>query len=122
MVNFAPYENSGGWQAHATLSAWLLDAYNAIGAAPPKGIKSTSHSLRKGAASVASCIGPPLHVVKYMGGWAKNISVTKGKYIDPTMTPTPAAWRYLGWLVPAKPLHRLRNPSLFKILAKRALG
>jgi hypothetical protein len=30
----------------------------------------------------------PLPVIKYMGGWAKNISVTEGKYIDPTMTPS----------------------------------
>jgi hypothetical protein len=39
-----------------------------------------------------------------MGGWAKNNSVTEGKYIDPTMTPS-AAWQYFGWLVLAKPLH-----------------
>jgi hypothetical protein len=31
-----------------------------------------------------------------MGGWAKNSSVTKGNYIDPTMTPSPAAWRLFG--------------------------
>jgi hypothetical protein len=47
-----------------------------------------------------------LHVVKYMGGWAKNNSVTKGKYIDPTMTPFPAAWQFFGWLVLAKPLYQ----------------
>jgi hypothetical protein len=103
--SFAPYENSGDWQAASILSAWLFDAYTAIGAAPPKGFKRTSHSLRKGAASGASCIEAPLHVVKYMGGWAKNNSVTEGKYIDPTMTPTQAAWRYFGWLVLANPLH-----------------
>jgi hypothetical protein len=37
-----------------------------------------------------------------MGGWAKSISVTEGKYINPTMTPFPAAWQYFGLLVPAK--------------------
>jgi hypothetical protein len=92
-------------QSAATLSAWLLDACDAVGATPPSGLKWTSHSLRKGAASAASCIGAQLHVVKYMGGWAKNSSVTEGKYIDPTMTPSPAARQYFGWLVPAKPLH-----------------
>jgi hypothetical protein len=91
--SFAPYENAGDWQAAAPLSAWLLDAYTAIGATLPQGFKWTSHSLRKCAASAASCIGTPLHVVKYMGGWAKNISVAEGKYIDPNMTPTPAAWQ-----------------------------
>jgi hypothetical protein len=102
--SFAPYENAGEWQAGANLSAWLLDAYTAIGATPPKGFKWTSHSLRKGAASAASCIGTPLHVVKYMGGWAKNSFVTEGKHIDPTMTPPQAAWQFFGWLVPTKPL------------------
>jgi hypothetical protein len=103
--SFAPYDNSGVWQAAPTLSASLLDAYTAIGAARPRGFKWTSHSLRKCAASVASCIATPLHVVKYMGGWTTNSLVTEGKYIDPTMTPTPAARRYFGWLVQAKPLH-----------------
>jgi hypothetical protein len=74
--SFAPYENSTDGQSAAILSAWLLDAYTAIGAAPPKGFKWTSHSLRKGAASAASCIGTPLHVVKYKGGWAKNTENT----------------------------------------------
>jgi hypothetical protein len=31
-----------------------------------------------------------------MGGWAKNISVTEAKYIDPTMTPSSAAWQLFG--------------------------
>jgi hypothetical protein len=33
-------------------------------------------------------MGAPLPVVKYMGGLAKNGSVTEGKYIDPTMIPS----------------------------------
>jgi hypothetical protein len=37
-----------------------------------------------------------------MGGWAKNIYVTEGKYIGPTMTPSFVAWQYFGWLVPTK--------------------
>jgi hypothetical protein len=63
--SFAPYDNSIDKQAAATLSAWLLKAYTAIIAAPPKGFKWTSHNLRKGAASAARCIGAPLHVVKF---------------------------------------------------------
>jgi hypothetical protein len=32
-----------------------------------------------------------------MGGWAKNNSVTEGnKYIDPTVTPSLAAWLVIG--------------------------
>jgi hypothetical protein len=41
-----------------------------------------------------------------MGGWAKNSLVTEGKYIDPTMTPTHAAWRFFGWLAPSPPQHK----------------
>jgi hypothetical protein len=33
--SFAPYENHGVWQVATTLSAWLLDAYTAIGATSP---------------------------------------------------------------------------------------
>jgi hypothetical protein len=40
-----------------------------------------------------------------MGGWAKNNSVTEGKYIDPTMIPSRAAWRFFGWLTPSAPQH-----------------
>jgi hypothetical protein len=77
---FAPYENSSNWQAPTTLSAWLLEAYTAFVAAPPlRGFKWTSHSFEKGAASGASCIGVPLHVVKYMGGWAENNALTLSK-------------------------------------------
>jgi hypothetical protein len=38
-----------------------------------------------------------------MGGWAKNNSVTEGKYIDPTKTPSLVAWRFFGWLAPSAP-------------------
>jgi hypothetical protein len=67
-----------------------------INTTAPAGFKWTSLIFRKGADSAASCIGAPLPVIKYMGGWAKNSSVTEGKYIDPTMTPSPAAWRFFG--------------------------
>jgi hypothetical protein len=52
-----------------------------------------------------------------MGGWAKNSSVTEGKYIDPTMTPTRAAWRFF----PATLILAVQAFG-FKLLAKRALG
>jgi len=101
----SPSEPSAEWGAAATISAWLTLALRTVNSAAPAGFKWTSHSLRKGAASAASCIGAPLPVIKFMGGWAKNSSVTEGKYIDPTMTPTPAAWRFFGWLTPSPPQH-----------------
>jgi hypothetical protein len=103
--SFSSSENSADWGAASTVSAWLALALQAINTSAPAGFKWTSHNLRKGAASAASCIGAPLPVIKYMGGWAKNISVTEGRYIDPTMTPTPAAWRFFGWLTPSLPQH-----------------
>eukprot|EP00873_Tetraselmis_striata_P012132 jgi/Tetstr1/432396/TSEL_021793.t1 len=77
------------------------------GARPPTGFKWTSHSLRKGAASAASCVGVPLPAIKHMGDWSKNIDVVTEKYIDPTMRPTHAAWRFFGWLVPVQPPAKL---------------
>jgi hypothetical protein len=94
--SFSPSEPSADWGAASTISAWLALALLAVNASAPADFKWTSHTLRKGAASAASCIGAPLPVIKSMGGRAKNSSVTEGKYIDPTMTPTPAAWRLFG--------------------------
>eukprot|EP00873_Tetraselmis_striata_P046225 jgi/Tetstr1/466489/TSEL_010996.t1 len=99
----SPLESSATWSVSATLTEWLREAYMAAGARPPTGFKWTSHSLRKGAASAASCIGVPLPAIKHMGDWSKNSDVVTGKYIDPTMRPTPSAWRFFGWLVPVRP-------------------
>jgi hypothetical protein len=99
----SPLKPSAEWQAAATISSWLALALalSAINTTAPTGFKWTSHNLRKGAASAARCIGAPLPVIKSMGGWAKNSSVTEGKYIDPTMTLSRVAWRFFGWLTPS---------------------
>jgi hypothetical protein len=65
-------EASADWGAASTISAWLALALLTFNTSAPAGSKWTSHSLRKGAASAASCIGAPLPVIKHMGGWAKN--------------------------------------------------
>jgi hypothetical protein len=103
--SFAHSEASAEWGAASTISAWLALTLLTVDTSAPAGFKWISHSLRKGDASAANCIGAPLPVIKYMGGWAKNNSVTEGKYIDPTMTPTPAACRFFGWLTPYPPQH-----------------
>eukprot|EP00873_Tetraselmis_striata_P014826 jgi/Tetstr1/435090/TSEL_024058.t1 len=101
----SPLEPSATWTSSTTLTEWLRDAYLAAGAPPPPGFKWTSHSLRKGAASAASCVDVPLPAIKHMSDWSKNNDVVTGKYIDSmTMHPTPAAWRFFGWLVPVRPL------------------
>jgi hypothetical protein len=103
--SFSPSEASADWGAASTVSSWLSLALLTVNTSAPAGFKWTSHNLRKGAPSAASCIGVPLPVIKYVGGWAKKSSVTERKYIDPTMTPTPAAWRFSGWLTPSPPPH-----------------
>jgi hypothetical protein len=70
----------------------------ALDKSPLAGFTWTSHTLRKGAASAANCIGAPLPVIKYMGDWARKSSVTEGKHIDPAMTPSHAAWQFVGRL------------------------
>jgi hypothetical protein len=103
--SFSRAEASAEWGAASTISVLLSLSLRTLNTSAPAGFKWTSYSLRKGAASGASCIGASLPVIKYMDGWTKNSSVTKGKYIDPTMIPTNAAWRFFGWLAPSPPQH-----------------
>jgi hypothetical protein len=77
--SFSPADPSAAWGAAPTISAWHALSLLTVKTAAPPGFKWTSHSLRKGAASAASCIGAPLPVIKCMGGRAKNSSVTEGK-------------------------------------------
>jgi hypothetical protein len=69
---------------------------------PPQ-FKWTSHSLQKGAASAAACIGAPLTKIRYMGSWSKTSDVVIGKFIDPTMTEIHPALLFFGWLVATSP-------------------
>eukprot|EP00873_Tetraselmis_striata_P007930 jgi/Tetstr1/428194/TSEL_018244.t1 len=100
-----PLEGSEFWTAAATHSTeWLQDAAYALTAASPHlGFKWSSHSLRKDAASAAKSLAATLPTIKQMEGWSKNNEVLAGQYIDTTMRPTPAAWRFFGWLVQAGP-------------------
>jgi hypothetical protein len=66
--SFSPAEPSADWGAASTISTWLALALLTVNTSAPAGFKWTSRSLRKGAASAASCIGAPLPVIKYMGG------------------------------------------------------
>jgi hypothetical protein len=66
--SFSPAEPSADWGGAFTISAWLALALLTVNTSAPAGFKWTSHSLRKGAASAATCIGAPLPVIKYMGG------------------------------------------------------
>jgi hypothetical protein len=63
-----PDEQPHTWTAR-TITEWIREACNTIGASPLTQFKWTSHSLRKGAASAAACIGAPLTKIRYTGGW-----------------------------------------------------
>jgi hypothetical protein len=57
-----------------------------------------------------------------MGGWAENIYVPEGKYIDPTSTPSPAALlRFFGKPVSPHP-RRFRNRLVCKPMASTCIG
>jgi hypothetical protein len=62
---------------------------------PPFGFTWTSHSLRKGASTIAYAIGVNMQKIKFFGGWATESSVVLN-YIDPTIVPTTAAWYFFG--------------------------
>ena len=92
-----PSDPPTSWTA-ATLSAWLALACQTVAHQPPPGLKWTSHSLRKGAATCMNAIGVPLPTIRYWGGWARDSSVVHD-YIDPTVRPSPAAFQLFGWLI-----------------------
>ena len=84
------------WKAD-TMSSWLKVAYTAAGHQPPVGVRWTSHSLRKGAASASFAIGVPIGIIRYMGCWSRKSTVPETTYIDYDDTrPTPAAWTFFG--------------------------
>eukprot|EP00873_Tetraselmis_striata_P022814 jgi/Tetstr1/443078/TSEL_031134.t1 len=104
-----PSEQSKPWTA-ATMSDWLSTAVRLVGAAPPAGTSSTSHSLRKGAASAANAIGVPLSHIRYQGGWATNSDVVLD-YIDPNVLPSPGAWFFFGHIAPSAISKSNRTPQ-----------
>jgi hypothetical protein len=85
-------EHPHTWTA-GTITEWIREACNSIGATPPPKFKWTSHSLQRGAASAAACIGAPLTKIFCMGGWSKTNDVVTGKYINPNMIETPTILR-----------------------------
>ena len=92
-----PEEAQQRWTAD-TLTAWLQQACTLVHCSPPPGLKWTSHSLRKGAATYMSAVGVPLPTIRFWGGWARDSSVVL-HYIDPTALPSDAAFQLFGWLL-----------------------
>ena len=96
----------------AHLTAWLQHACAFLSAFPPEGCTWTSHSLRKGGASAASCIGVPKEKICHYGGWAQT-SVAMRQYISPAVQPSAGAWFFFGSLAPSAPPANLHPGRLF---------
>ena len=91
------------------MNAWLQQVLGAVGVAPPPGFAYQAHSLRKGAASAAHCIGVSLVQIRYMGGWSATSTTVEKHYIDPTFRADFAASQWFGWLLPHRPRVRINE-------------
>jgi len=81
----------------ASEERWLAQALRDCGIAAPAGFAYQGHSLRSLGASAMAAIGVPRHIYIWIGGWARGSSVVDRCYIDPTFTPSPAAYALYGW-------------------------
>ena len=83
----------------SSFRGWFDDAMSFLGVSAPLGFTYQPHSIRSGAASAHSAIGVPLHIVTWIGGWQRGSLVVQRDYIDPTVLPSPSAYRLYGWLL-----------------------
>jgi hypothetical protein len=91
-------EKHENWTSN-TLIRWLREVALAMRERPLKGCSSTSHSLRKEAATFAYNVGVTLQNIKYFGGWSTESSVVLD-YIDSTVLERRSKWFFFGWLAP----------------------
>ena len=81
------------------MSAWLRMELDSLGISAPPGFAYQGHSLRSGGASAAEAIGVSRYRGNWLGGWSQTGSTRERHYLDPSITPTPAAYALLGWLL-----------------------
>ena len=79
--------------------SWFMSVLERLSVRAPHGFAYLAHSVRSGAASAQAAIGVPRHIYVWVGGWARGSSVVDRTYIDPTVLPSPAAYRLYGWLL-----------------------
>lgn len=82
-----------------SMSTWVAETLADVGAAAPPGFAYLGHSLRSGASSAAEAIKVPRARGDWLGGWAPGSNTRERHYIDPTVGPSPSAFRLLGWLL-----------------------
>ena len=80
----------------STWVGWVLDG---LSVRAPEGFAYQGHSLRSGGSSAAEAIGVSRYRGNWLGGWSQSGTTRERHYIDPSITPTPAAYALLGWLL-----------------------
>lgn len=81
------------------MSAWVSESLTELGIVAPPGFVYLGHSLRSGGSSAAEAIGVSRFRGNWVGGWAQGGSTRETRYIDPSVTPSPAAYALFGWLL-----------------------
>jgi hypothetical protein len=81
------------------MESWVAAELAELGVRAPPGFAYLGHSIRSGAASAGSAIDVRRFIICWMGGWAPGSSTLEQHYLDPSVTPTPAAYAFFGWLL-----------------------
>jgi hypothetical protein len=81
------------------MEAWVARLLRDGGIRAPPGFAYLGHSIRSGAASACSAIDVRRHILCWMGGWAPGSATLEHHYLDPSVTPSPAAYAFYGWLL-----------------------
>ena len=82
-----------------SMSGWVATTLDELGVRAPVGFAYLGHSLRSGGSSAAEAVKVPRARGDWLGGWAAGSNTREVHYIDPTVGPTPAAYRLFGWLL-----------------------
>ena len=82
-----------------SMESWFRAVMHRLDISAPDGFVYLAHSIRSGAASAESAIGVPRPIYVWMGGWRRSSPVVERHYVDPTVLPSPAAYRLFGWML-----------------------
>ena len=82
-----------------SMGTWFAAVMERLHIVAPEGFAYLPHSQRSGAVSAEAAIGVPRHIYTWKGGWARSSPVVERDYIDPTVLPSPSAYRLFGWLL-----------------------
>lgn len=82
-----------------SMESWVDAELAELGVRAPPGFAYRGHSIRSGAASAGSAIEVRRFILCWVGGWAPGSSTLERHYLDPSITPTPAAYAFFGWLL-----------------------